>query len=63
MTERELVSAAVVHNRSERGGFEFDGGLGLVSGPVADAGEGGDRVEQPAHAGGGNAMKVPLQLP
>lgn len=59
----EPVRARVPGGRRQRGGLQLDRRLRLVSGPVADTGQGGHGVEEAAHAGGGDAVQVTLQLP
>jgi len=43
-------------------GFEFDCGLAFVTDALADADQGGDGIEEPAHAAGFEAIQVALQL-
>ena len=53
----ERVAARVRGRRAQRRALQLDGGLRLVPGPVAHAGQRGHGVEEPAHAGGGDAVQ------
>lgn len=58
-----VAGSGVGFGRTQGGALQLDRGLRLVAGQVADAGQGGDGVEEAAHAGGRDAVQPAFQLP